>query len=609
MVLYSLEEAAKELAGFGLTGNQAKVYVALVKLRVAPVSRIAQVSKVRREEVYRAMPKLERLGLVEKILGKPIKYTSIPPKEALSFLFKLAMKNAQAKIAELGEKRRQLLGRLRSLRVETRAEEEEGPHFVLILDREQAVRKIAKMIGKAGKSIAIATPRYGVEFGYAYADVFTRAVRKGVKARILLKVDELDNLTIKMLRDAESLKGGVELRHVENLTSHTIIVDDAQVMVGTFLMPTAEKHVDLWTNSPAYVDVMKAFFDKVWQDSVDIKSRIDYLQTGKPVEKTLVFKNPKEAFEKTVELFRSAKEGIFVTTIPGRITAFLRNYPIRELQDKGVAFRLLVPITTENVNEAKELSKYCELKHIDKIGAMMGIIDREHLVFLRSPPSDVSNNPEYKEHFKEMMYTNDRGHVDHMMTLAEELWNLGVDGRERIRELETGKPVERTEVIKGKAAIYEIGYAIYSRAKTEKLVTIDGSGLELVVRDFTSANIEVKKRGVRIRYLTSVTPQNLKFAEALSKYAEVRHADNVLVGSLLTESEALFSWVPITEMPDSAIYSNNAEMVNILWKIAENFWDNAIDAQSRIEEISKGKPIGRVSKPSLEVLESRMREM
>jgi len=73
MVLFSLEEAAKELASFGLTGNQARAYVALVKLRVASVSKIAQLSRIRREEIYRMMPKLERLGLVEKILGKPVK--------------------------------------------------------------------------------------------------------------------------------------------------------------------------------------------------------------------------------------------------------------------------------------------------------------------------------------------------------------------------------------------------------------------------------------------------------------------------------------------------------------------------------------------------------
>ena len=171
MVLFSFDEAAKELASFGLTGNQARAYVALVQLRVASVSKIAQLSRIRREEIYRMMPKLERLGLVEKILGKPVKYKSVPPKEALSTLLEHERESVNSRMDELAEKGRRLLKQLKSVGVE-RTVEEEGPRFVLISDREQAVRKIATMIRKAKKSIAIATPRYGVELGYAYFDIF-----------------------------------------------------------------------------------------------------------------------------------------------------------------------------------------------------------------------------------------------------------------------------------------------------------------------------------------------------------------------------------------------------------------------------------------------------
>jgi len=433
MALFSSEEAAKELASFGLTGNQGRAYVALIKLRVAPVSKIARLSKIRREEIYRMMPKLERLGLVEKILGKPIKYKSVPPKEALSILFRHERESAKRRIAELGEKRRLLLKQLKPFGVKTRVEEEGGPQFVLILEREQALRKMVTMMRKAKKSIVIATPRYGVQYGYDYADVFRKALRKGVKAKILVEIDEVDGLMIKMLREAKLFKDAVELKHMDNLTSHMVIVDDAEVVVGTFLRPTAEKHVDLWTNSPAYVDVMKAFYDRIWEDSVDIKSRIEYLQTG--------------------------------------------------------------------------------------------------------------------------------------------------------------KLIERTEVIKGRDAIYERGYEVYSRAKTDKLTMTDASGVQLSLRDFTSASIELKKRGVRVRYLTSVTDQNLELVEEMSKQFEVRHIDNVPFRSLLTETEAMFSWIPIKEMPAVVIYSNSPELVRMLWAMAENAWGNAVDAQSKIDEIRKEKPI------------------
>jgi len=444
MGLFSFEEAAKELASFGLTGNQARAYISLVKLRVAPVSKIAKLSKIRREEVYRMMPKLERLGLVEKVLGKPIKYKSVPPKEGLSILFKRERESADRKIAELAEKRRHLLKQLKSVKAKRTIEE--GPHFALILDREQALRRIMTMVRKAKKSIAIATPMYAVQFGYTYADVFRKAVRKEVKAKIILNLDELNDFTFNILREAELFKDVVEVRHTDNLTSHIVIVDNTEVIVGTFLRPTAEKHIDLWTNSPAYVGVMRTFFDRIWQDSVDVKSRIEYLQTG--------------------------------------------------------------------------------------------------------------------------------------------------------------KPIERTEVIKGRDKVSEGLYAILSKTNSNLFMMTDSNAGEFFKgnfkRNFMSATTELKKRGVRIRLLTNIDEDDLEVAVELTRPFEVRHLDQIPMRAVLGDEEIQFSWTTIRDLPEAGIYSNNPELVRVIWEIAEKAWNNSADAQSRIDEIRKEKSIGRVSKPIME---------
>ena len=54
------------LSDFGLTHNQAKVYLAIAQLGLASVSQASKASNVRREDVYRIMPKLEKMGLIEK---------------------------------------------------------------------------------------------------------------------------------------------------------------------------------------------------------------------------------------------------------------------------------------------------------------------------------------------------------------------------------------------------------------------------------------------------------------------------------------------------------------------------------------------------------------
>jgi len=65
--LSTLERNVEMLIDFGLTGNQARVYLAIARLKLATVGQISKVSKVRREDVYRILPKLEKMGLVEKL--------------------------------------------------------------------------------------------------------------------------------------------------------------------------------------------------------------------------------------------------------------------------------------------------------------------------------------------------------------------------------------------------------------------------------------------------------------------------------------------------------------------------------------------------------------
>ena len=71
---YNFNEILEELTKYGITKNQALVYVTLLSTGKASVKRISQVSGIRREEVYRLLPELEKIGLIERILGKPNKF-------------------------------------------------------------------------------------------------------------------------------------------------------------------------------------------------------------------------------------------------------------------------------------------------------------------------------------------------------------------------------------------------------------------------------------------------------------------------------------------------------------------------------------------------------
>ena len=62
------------------------MYLAILKLEKTAVGQIAKFSKVRREDVYRILPTLEKMGLIERLMGKPVEIRATPISDALTFL-------------------------------------------------------------------------------------------------------------------------------------------------------------------------------------------------------------------------------------------------------------------------------------------------------------------------------------------------------------------------------------------------------------------------------------------------------------------------------------------------------------------------------------------
>jgi sugar-specific transcriptional regulator TrmB len=76
--MLSNDETIYLLMDLGLTCSQAKAYLALTVLKKAEAKKIARVSCIARQDIYRIMPELERIGLVEKLIATPVLYGAIP---------------------------------------------------------------------------------------------------------------------------------------------------------------------------------------------------------------------------------------------------------------------------------------------------------------------------------------------------------------------------------------------------------------------------------------------------------------------------------------------------------------------------------------------------
>ncbi len=67
-----------ELQEYGLTRNEARVLVLLAKAGPSKASEVARAAQINRTETYRTIRNLQRRGLVEATLERPVRFQSVP---------------------------------------------------------------------------------------------------------------------------------------------------------------------------------------------------------------------------------------------------------------------------------------------------------------------------------------------------------------------------------------------------------------------------------------------------------------------------------------------------------------------------------------------------
>lgn len=98
--------------------------------------------------------------------------------------------------------------------------------------------------------------------------------------------------------------------------------------------------------------------------------------------------------------------------------------------------------------------------------------------------------------------------------------------------------------------------------------------------------VAAKGRGVRIRYITEVTSDNVEHCIELEKFVELRHLDNVAGSFAVSESEFV-AGIRGEKALDKLVYSNEKELVQSQHDVFETLWENAIPVKDRIKELER----------------------
>lgn len=250
------ETPVQTFVDLGLTYLQAKVYITLVKLGQfgSDVRKISQASNIVRQDIYRVLPDLQKIGIVEKIIANPTIFKPVPLENGLT----LMMQKKTEEFKDLQNKAKVMLDNFNIKR--------QGDHsvdtsrFVITSERKLFFRKVRNDIAETKASIDII---YGKErmttFTFYTIEELRKALQRRVKIRALTnKAGKTVDRHIQSLMDDQSF----EAKFLpDNVPVGLVIFDNKEVNILT-----EDKIVpSLWTNNHNVLRLSQIYFDSMWK--------------------------------------------------------------------------------------------------------------------------------------------------------------------------------------------------------------------------------------------------------------------------------------------------------------------------------------------------------
>lgn len=281
-------------------------------------------------------------------------------------------------------------------------------------------------------------------------------------------------------------------------------------------------------------------------------------------------------------LARADQYGLFESVI---------DHPLKS----RIQFRFLTELNEQNLNATKTLLKKIpkiplQIKSRNsEIGLRLSprivIRDEAEILFFITPRRGTSDI----EQDEVCLWTNCRELVQTFKTVFEEAWQDALEIKKMILSMETGGQALRTSIaheLKDAMKNYD---DVISSAKEEITILTSCDGL-LTYLEKTFLAKKVTEDGVTIKIMSPITNQNLKAAEKLSKFCEVRHVPPSFLKTTIVDGKYLFQfgklrdyrWTP--KVPEKSeglpsfeeiAYSDNSTYVAKMKALLDDIWKNS----------------------------------
>jgi len=226
-----------------------------------------------------------------------------------------------------------------------------------------------------------------------------------------------------------------------------------------------------------------------------------------------------------------------------------------------VHFRILTQLSKQNLQAIKLLkTKFKSL--IDFRGTnldlgsprffRMAIRDTDEIVFF------ISNKESMKDGEEVSLCTNCQSIIDAFSIIFEDSWKESTNIEDRIIEIETGKSLPKTQIIKDPAHAEKTYFEVLDSAQKEILIVTSSKGL-IRLFDEKSRFKKWSDSGITVRVMAPIISENLNAAQRLLEFCEVRHISIGYSETTIVDDQHLFQFKYSPEAEDSVkrpLFSN-----------------------------------------------------
>jgi two-component system, OmpR family, sensor histidine kinase VicK len=405
--------------------------------------------------------------------------------------------------------------------------------------------------------------------------------KKGIRTRFITEITK-ENISY----CKELMKIVHELRHLDSLKGNFGVSEIDYVSIASQQKAEPISQI-IHSNIKAVIEQQQYLFESLWNKAISAEQRVREIEEGVKPEVSEVINGPENTIRVSLECFARVKgrhDSCGDDTLPSVIVT---TEPIkdayRELLRRGIKTRFITEITEKNIAYCKELMKIVyELRHLEDIKGNFGISESDYI----ATAIQQESRP-----IPQLIHSNAKAMIEQQQYFFETLWDKAIPAEQKIREIEEGIELEKTEVVYGVENVIKKNIECFLRAKEMLDVCHDSTGPSVTVntQPIMKAAADFTKRGGRIRFVTEITKENIDYCKQLMELCEARHIDGIKGNFGVGEKDYLAMGTTQEGKPlPQVIHSNVKTVIEQQKYIFETLWNKAIPARQKIREIEEG---------------------